>query len=144
MFIKYNVIRSILITYYTLCESDHVTFIDDDTSPMHYKELESKDGEANYTLSYSSKNYGYYGMINVEMTVRVFVPWIPWISRKEIGFDKINYRITKSLVGHINVTQPNRTIRFDGANAIVSTLNTTTLEVIFHDPHGKIVSIQSY
>ena len=114
-------------------------FLDDDTSPMHYTELESKDGKANYTVSYPSYHYGHRDIMKVMMTVRVFVPWIPYISRKEIAYDQIEYHITKSLNGRILVTQPDRDIKYINSRAVVSTLNMTKLEVNFHDPNGKSI-----
>ena len=114
-------------------------FSDDDTSPMHYTELESRDGKANYTVSYPSYHYGHRDIMKVMMTVRVFVPWIPYISRKEIAYDQIEYHITKSLNGRIRVTQPNRDIKYINSRAVVSTLNMTKLEVNFHDPNGKTI-----
>ena len=116
-----------------------ILFSDDDTSPMHYTELESKDGKANYTVSYPSYHYGHRDIMKVMMTVRVFVPWIPYISRKEIAYDQIEYHITKSLNGRILVTQPDRDIKYINSRAVVSTLNMTKLEVNFHDPNGKII-----
>ena len=110
---------------------------------MHYTEVTSKVGVATYTLKYPSWEYEPRGsLMTIEMSVRVFVPWIPWISRREIAFDKINYNITKSLNGHLDVTQSNRTIHYKGQRAVVSALNYTKLTVNFSDPHGSNIIIK--
>ena len=115
-----------------------VIFSDDDVSPMHYKELESKAGVESYTINYPSKEYDIEGnFLEVEMTVRVYVPYLIF-ARKKIASGVITYRITKFLTGKIEVSQKNRTINFDdNKNAIVSTQNSTRLNVNLHDPHGK-------
>jgi hypothetical protein len=116
----------------------YLACLDDNTSPMHYTEVNSKEGVATYTLKYPSWEYEPRGsLMTVEMSVRVFVAWIPWISRREIAFDKIKYNITKSLNGHLDVTQSNRSIHYKGGRAVVSALNYTKLTVNFSDPHGS-------
>ena len=125
-----------------------LSILDDDTSPMHFTELESPDGAESYTLRYPSRHYEPLAQpidrMNVEMTVRVFIPWIFW-SRREIAYDKINYNITKSLNGQLDVSQINRTIRFDDYNrAIVSASNSTKFTVTLDDPHGNNIKIIIY
>ena len=97
----------------------------------------SKNGFVEYMITYPSRVYGNPNVFNVQMSVRVFVPWMPWM-RKEIAFDKVNFQITKSLNGYMNVTQTNRTLKTKDNQAIVSTTNNTKFEVKLHDPHGKI------
>ena len=124
-----------------LCNFVYIACLDDNTSPMHYTEVSSKNAVATYTLKYPSWEYEPPGnFMTVEMSIRVFVPWIPWISRKEIAFEKINYNITKSLNGHLDVIQSNRTINYDGNTALVSTLNYAKLDVNFSDPHGRNIT----
>ena len=58
-------------------------FLDDDVSPMHYKELESNDGFEKYTINYPSKEYDIEGnFLEVEMTVRVYVPYLIFARKK--------------------------------------------------------------
>ena len=110
--------------------------LDDDVSPMHSHESSSEVGAVNYTLTYPSNYYYHPTGIIVVMTVRVFVPWMI-ITRKEIAYNIISYRITKALNGHIIVQQSNRTIVLAESGAIVSTKNVTDVEVDLYDPHSK-------
>ena len=114
--------------------------LDDDVSPMHFKELQSDDGVQTYTINYPHDEYQIEGnVLEVEMTIRVYVPFL-FVTRKKIASDTITYQITKSLNGKLVVSQTNRTIKFDdNKSAIVSTQNITKLTVDLHDPHGNFI-----
>ena len=109
-------------------------FLDDDASPIHVDEEETKLGTANYTIKYPSRDYS---SRRYTMTVRVYAKYGIFGRRHEIAYDYVDYDITKQLNGKMSVIQGKKAMKEGKNGAIISTNQTTKIEIDLYDPHCK-------
>lgn len=104
----------------------------DTASPGHYKEFETNGTvtTANYTITYPSSTYD---SNSYEMSLAIYeYDFIYW---REVGRDRINYRITRELNGHLVVMQNYGRQETQAGESIISSVKETEINVVFHDPH---------
>ena len=112
----------------------------DNTSPSHWKEIESNGSttKMNYTITYPSSDYysSEYEMTLVIFKYTIFMFW------ENLGETRIKFSLTKELNGQLIVSQNNLVTQ-----TIVSNNSLTSIDVQFHDPEhflDKAVSIHYY
>jgi len=102
----------------------------DDASPGHFNESDSDSSvtERKYTLVYPSHTYQS-GTYEMTLTIYEYFGYFYW---KEVGRNKVRFRITSELNGKLDVTQ-------DGIKTeIVSTAKEAQMDVKFHDPSSYL------
>lgn len=103
----------------------------DTASPGHYKEMEINGSvsELNYTIVYPSSEYD---SNTYEMTLTIYeFDFFYW---REIGKDRISFRITRELNGHLVVLQNGGRHETQSGESIISSVKETQINVSFHDP----------
>ena len=103
-----------------------IIFSGDNASPAHFREELTDETTSNITLVYSSKRYE---GSTYKMTVMAYV--VVGIFREELATAFMEFQITKSLNGKVNVNQRSQ---IKNNPVLVSNENKTEIQVQLHDP----------